>query len=190
MDSEDPPKKIAPSTILAARRPDLMASMVEETRARAKCGRKTKRSPELIDEIVLLLRAGITLEVACDACGVTSDTVYNWRKSDTELDTLIVDAMTVGMEAWEATMLSIQSGGIHSTGDRQRDRDLVKLMMWIMAKRNPLYRDKVEVSVDTTRYTIVTSPDVLSLMSNPPEVMDGEFVEVGEIEDHRESDGE
>lgn len=186
MDPENLPKKSAASTIMAKRRPDLMAAMVEETRARAKCGRKTKRSPELIDEIVLLLRAGITLEVACDACDVRSDTVYQWRRSDAELDKLIVDAMTTGMEAWEATMLSIQSGGIHSTGDRQRDRDLVKLMMWIMAKRNPLYRDKVEVSVDATKYTFVSSDRVSRMLSAPPEIEDGEFVEVVEIEDQRE----
>lgn len=189
MDTENPPKKIAPSTVMAERRPDLMASMVQETRTRAKCGRKTKRSPEIIDEILLLLRAGITLEVACDSCDVRSDTVYQWRKSDPELNSLIVEAMSTGMEAWEATMISIQSNGIHSTGDRQRDRDLVKLMMWIMAKRNPLYREKVEVSVDTTAYTIVSPDRVSRMLSAPPEIKDGEFVDVIEVEDHSE-DGE
>lgn len=184
MDTDEPTD--APLPTMAERKPDLMARMVEETRQKAKCGRKTKRSPELIDEIVLLLRAGITLEVACDSCGVRSDTVYNWRKADPELDKTIVEAMSVGMEAWEATMLSVQSGGTHSTGDRQRDRDLVKLMMWIMGKRNPLYREKVEAVIDTTRYTFVSSDRVSRMLSAPPEIIDGEFVEVEALEDGRD----
>lgn len=71
--------------------------------------------------------------------------------------------------------------------DRKNAADGIK---WQAAKLNRVdFGEKVEVSVDTTAYTIVSSDRVSRMLSAPPEIVDGESVEVEALEDGRDDDG-
>ncbi|KQN09986.1 hypothetical protein ASE85_03380 [Sphingobium sp. Leaf26] len=162
--------------VLAANGRDLMAKIAEEVRTMRKMGRPTKFTPEIAEDLLLYLRSGLAFEDACREIGVSDQTVRDWCKVREEFAVEFEAARELGMESLESRMINIQSGGSLSTGDRARDRDLVKLLIWIMSKRNNRYADRLDITSGGKPFQIVHLPD--------DDILDADFVEVAAIEDN------
>lgn len=167
-----------PQAIIAEKTDGLMSQIAADVR-KSKVGRKTKRSPELVNDLLIYLRAGLSLEDAGRHVGVCNETIHNWKRDDPELHSQIEQARDDGMETLEATIINIMSGGSLSTGDVKRDAELVKQLRWIMSKRNTRYADKVDITSGGKSLTIVNSIHDAALFSP----IEAEFVEVNAIED-------
>ncbi|MBT2244551.1 hypothetical protein JQK15_13485 [Sphingobium sp. BHU LFT2] len=174
--TDDAPKHT--QTQIAERTSGLMAQIADDVR-KSKVGRKTKRTPELINDLLLYLRAGLSLEDAGRQVGVCNETIHNWKRADPDLSADIEQARDDGMETLEAAIINIMSGGSLSTGSVNRDKALVHELRWIMSKRNARYRDKVEVNQTVTTYTIQANPKSLAMFDQP--LIEGDFIDVDAV---------
>jgi len=73
---------------------------------------------------------------------------YAWAQSlqvrDPDSATLVDRARERGQEAWVDAQYDVMSGGILSTGETQRDRELVNVIRWTAGKRaSRRYGDKI-----------------------------------------------
>lgn len=170
--------------LMAANGRDLMAKIADEVRTMRKMGRPTKFTPEIAEDLLLYLRSGLAFEDACREIGVSDQTVRDWCKVREDFAVEFEAARELGMESLESRMINIQSGGSLSTGDRARDRDLVKLLIWIMSKRNVRYADRVDITSGGKSLTIMSSLSDQALFAP----IEADFVEVAAIEDNSDEE--
>ncbi|EIZ78245.1 hypothetical protein WSK_3127 [Novosphingobium sp. Rr 2-17] len=87
--------------------------------------------------------------------------------------------MSVAYQEYAHTMREMQfdiATGAMSLGSHHDNKVAVDAIKWQAAKLNRVdYGEQLNVSVDSTAYTIVTTDSVMSMLSAPPLALDDEF---------------
>lgn len=141
--------------------------------ANLKPGSSSKRTPEMIREIIERLRWGETLlSVTMDERMPSHSTLHDWMDRDEELDAAIQRAREIGAHMVFDAKTDVAMGGALSTGDRQRDELVIKVLDQAATKRNrTVFGDKV-----TFDGAIGIAPVVLPTVALPS-IPDAEFIE-------------
>ncbi|MHA0319038.1 terminase small subunit-like protein [Sphingomonas melonis] len=139
-----------------------------------KVGSATKRTPEMIAEILERLRDGETLlSVTCDKHIAGHSTVYDWMEADPELADAIEKARAVGAQVLFDARIDVALDGAFGTGDRLRDELVQRVLADTAAKRNRnAFQDKVTIDGQ-----IGIAPVVLPTVALPS-IPDAEFSDV------------
>jgi hypothetical protein len=87
--------------------------------------------------------------------------MVKWMEIHPDIEVLIEKAKARGTHALVDAMVDIISGGVLSTGDGQRDSELVKLIKWILGKRNSYYTDNIKVTHEQEHRVFVLPDNVL-----------------------------
>lgn len=99
--------------------------------------KKIKKEDEFLEQ----LRKIPIVQVACEKTGISRNSVYRWRKEDSEFAKQMDDALAEG----EALVNDMSESQLLSM---IRDKNWPAISFWLR-HRNPKFRDKVEV---TTKY--------------------------------------
>lgn len=104
-----------------------------------KRGPKTSHLPEIIGpDVVARLIDGESLQQICSDPAMPSiRTVNRWISSDNDFADAIRNARQIGSEALMDAAVNIASGGVHSTGNIERDKLLCSVLKWVVSKRDP-----------------------------------------------------
>lgn len=115
--------------------------------------RPTKRTDQVIEQILAAITAGDPLRKACDAAGVGASTFMGWVASDEDLAERYARAKRLQAELLAAELVEIadtepgttDSGGT-DTGKVQHLKLRVDTRKWILAKLLPkVYGDKLAI---------------------------------------------
>jgi hypothetical protein len=139
-----------------------------------KVGSSTKRSPEMIAEILERLRDGETLlSISCDSHIACHSAIYEWIDADPEFAAQIERAREIGAQVLYDARIDIAMDGAFATGDRLRDELLQRVLADTAAKRNPAaFGDKATVEMQ-----IGIAPVILPTIALPA-IRDAEFTEI------------
>lgn len=96
-----------------------------------KTGRPTKRTPELIDHLLLWLADGKTLRAWCREQVIHQSTVYDWIEADEDLSRRVVRAKERGALAIEDEMMEIAD----TPSTHEDDVQHRKVQLWAREKR-------------------------------------------------------
>lgn len=125
--------------IMAAQAPALIRELCSDTRTRGRPIGSANYDPvQYQTEIVTRLCAGESLQMICvDDTMPSLRTVHRWLASDDDFADAVEGARAIGVNALLDACLSVAGGGTHSTGSVERDKLLVGVIRWIVAKRDP-----------------------------------------------------
>lgn len=142
--------------------------------ANLKPGSSSKRTPAMIREIIERLRWGETLlSITMDDRMPCHSTLHDWMAQDEELDAAIQRAREIGAHIVFDAKTDVAMGGALSTGDRQRDELVVKVLDQAAMKRNrTAFGDRVSVDAQ-----IGIAPVILPTIALPA-IPDAEFTEI------------
>lgn len=146
--------------------------------AALKVGSATIRTPEKIAAIIERLCSGETLlSITMDPMMPGHSTLYDWIDADPELDAAVQRAREIGAHIMFDAKTDVAMGGALSTGDRQRDELLIKVLDQAATKRNrAAFQDRV--AVDATHSI---APVVLPAIALPA-IDEGRFTEVDDTQ--------
>ena len=96
--------------------------------------KKTKVHKDFLDQ----LRKIPIVQVSCEKVGVSRNSVYRWRKEDPQFAKQMDEALAEG----EAMVNDMSEGQLLSL---IREKNFPAISFWLR-KRNPRFRDKVEVT--------------------------------------------
>lgn len=96
--------------------------------------KKTKVHKDFLDQ----LRKIPIVQVSCEKVGVSRNSVYRWRKEDPDFAKQMDEALAEG----EAMVNDMSEGQLLSL---IREKNFPAISFWLR-KRNPRFRDKVEVT--------------------------------------------
>lgn len=121
-----------------------------------KVGSETIRTDDLIETIIERMLAGESLlSVTTDPDMPSHSTVMNWCRHDADLRAVIAWARAEGVQLLYDARQDIVSGGYFSTGDKDRDFELARVIKDTAAVRNRgVFGDKVEVTSNTINYVV------------------------------------
>lgn len=144
--------------IMAAQAPALIRELCADTRARGRPLGSVNHDPaEYQTEIVTRLCAGESLQMICvDDTMPSLRTVNRWLASDDDFADAVEGARAIGVNALMDACLSVAGGGTHSTGSVERDKLLVGVIRWIVAKRDP---DNSPHALKAAQFFVAVSPD-------------------------------
>jgi hypothetical protein len=97
---------------------------------------KTKRTKQKARRVLDILREGGTIKEACDAVHMSRSTLHEWRTDDPEFAAEVEAAIEDGTDVL---------AGI--ARDRAKEKSDL-LLMFILKKRDPSYRDNHQVQVE------------------------------------------
>jgi hypothetical protein len=138
----DPNAPANPTQVVVLESNNVQARLREITRAP---GRPKLRVDEFADEMIERLCCGESLLSICQDAHMPS---YAWAQSlqarDPSFAEIVDRARERGQEAWVDAQYDVMSGGILSTGETQRDRELVNVIRWTAGKRaSRRYGDRI-----------------------------------------------
>lgn len=105
--------------------------------AKAKGGRPTKRTPELLRKIGNRLGQGEPLTSICADLKLCDDTVRNWMEKDEAVSRAIARAREEGGQAIAFRARQTARGDGDSTGDVQRDKLIIDTDLKLLSKWDP-----------------------------------------------------
>lgn len=142
----------------------------------------TKLTPEILEEVIERLWTGETLSAICMDDHIPAyKNLCKFMENHPDVEAMIEKAKVRGTHALVDAMVDIVSEGYLSTGDKMRDAELVKVVKWIIGKRNhAYYGDQIKVTHESEQMVFVL----------PDQIIQGQLVEqdapVGEDEDGSE----
>src|SRR5665213_648302 len=108
------------------------------------------------DAFLTELRKVPIVQVACEKVGVSRNSVYRWRNEDAkfleEMEAALAEGEALVNDMTESQLLSLI-----------REKDWAAISFWLR-KRNPKFRDKVEVTATVERVDRPLSPEDEELM--------------------------
>jgi len=108
------------------------------------------------DAFLTELRKVPIVQVACEKVGVSRNSVYRWRNEDAkfleEMEAALAEGEALVNDMTESQLLSLI-----------REKDWAAISFWLR-KRNPKFRDKVEVTATVERVDKPLSPEDEELM--------------------------
>lgn len=127
-----------------------------------KMGRPSDWNPALIPAIRILCEKGATDAELAVACGVTPQTINNWKKSKPEFFDTLKDAKAEADQRVERSLYERAIGYSHPSEKvfqyegkviraatvEQYPPDTTAMIFWLKNRRPDLWRDKTEVSVN------------------------------------------
>jgi hypothetical protein len=141
-----------------------------------KPGSVSIRTPEMIEELLERLRLGETLlSICCDPHMPCHSTIHLWMQRDPDLDSAVQSAREVGTHLLYDARIDVALGGALSTGDRQRDELVLKVLDQTAAKRNrAAFGDRISVDATHSIATVVLPTIAL------PHIPDADYDDVGD----------
>ncbi len=121
-----------------------------------KMGSETIRTDDMINTIIARMLAGESLlSVTTDPDMPSHSTIMMWCRNDPDLRAAIAWARAEGVQLLYDARQDIVSGGYFSTGDKERDFELARVIKDTAAVRNRgVFGDKVEVTSNTINYVV------------------------------------
>lgn len=134
----------------------------------------TKLTPEVLEEVIERLWTGETLSGICMDDHIPAyKNLMKWMDLHPDVEAMIEKAKMRGTHALVDAAVDIMNGGVLSTGDKIRDAELVKLIKWILGKRNSYYSENIKITHETEQRVFVLPEDVLQ----------------GQLIEHRDDEG-
>ena len=123
-----------PTQVIVLQANDLMTKLREHARSP---GRPKLNVADFADEMIERLECGESLLSICGDAHMPS---YAWCKKLARTNAAFLDrveqATQSGQDALVDLQYNIASGGVFSTGDTMRDRELINVIRWIAGKRS------------------------------------------------------
>lgn len=95
------------------------------------------------DEFLAQLKKVPIVQVACEKCGISRNSVYRWKNEDEEfrkeMETALAEGEDLVNDMGESQLLSLM-----------REKNWNAIAFWLR-KRNPKFRDKLEVTANFER---------------------------------------
>jgi hypothetical protein len=138
----------------------------------------TKLTPEVLEEVIERLWTGETLSAICMDDHIPAyKNLCKFMETHPDVEVMIEKAKVRGTHALVDAMVDIINGGPLSTGDKIRDAELVKIIKWMIGKRNhAYYGDQIKVTHESEQMVFVL----------PDQIIQGQLVEQDEtIEDDK-----
>jgi hypothetical protein len=121
-----------------------------------------KLTPEVLEEVIERLWTGETLSGICMDDHIPAyKNLCKFMELHPDVEAMIEKAKMRGTHALVDAMVDIANGGPLSTGDKIRDAELVKLVKWILGKRNSYYTDNVKITHETEQHVFVLPQNIL-----------------------------
>lgn len=121
-----------------------------------------KLTPEVLEEVIERLWTGETLSGICQDDHIPAyKNLMKWMEVHPDVEALIEKAKMKGTHALVDAMVDIMNGGPLSTGDKIRDAELVKLIKWVLGKRNTYYSENIKITHETEQRVFVLPEDVI-----------------------------
>lgn len=121
-----------------------------------------KLTPEVLEEVIERLWTGESLSAICQDDHVPAyKNLMKWLELHPDVEAMIDKAKMRGTHALVDVMMDIMNSGPMSTGDNSRDAELVKLIKWILGKRNSYYTENVKVTHEGEQRVFVLPSDIL-----------------------------
>ena len=100
-------------------------------------GKPTKRTPELVEEILRRVSEGETMTSICRDKGIGVQTWRDWVLDDEALSVRYARARDLGYDAVAERLMETVRGGNDSSGDVARDRLIADTDRWLLSKWDP-----------------------------------------------------
>lgn len=128
-----------------------------------KPGSSSKRTPQVIDELLTRLNNGETItSITLDEHMPAPQTLWNWCDADEKLDNAIKRAQSMGQRTLADLRLNIAAGGEFSTGDARRDEILIKAINSNIAQRNRAeFGERIAVDQTVSVAPVMLAPIVI-----------------------------
>lgn len=121
-----------------------------------------KLTPEVLEEVIERLWTGESLSAICQDDHVPGyKNLMKWMEVHPDVEAMIEKAKQRGTHALVDAMMDIMNGGPLSTGDGSRDAELVKLIKWILGKRNSYYTENVKVTHESEQKVFVLPEGII-----------------------------
>lgn len=115
---------------------------------RARPGQPTKRTPEVVEEILDRIACGEALHAICQDEHLPGYSTFNrWCREDAELLTEVDIAYEFHARTMDDMADSILAGGPGSTGEFRRDEARVGHLRYRLGKLNRRFREKQQIDV-------------------------------------------
>lgn len=121
-----------------------------------------KLTPEVLEEIIERLWTGETLSGICmDSHIPAYKNLMKWMELHPDVEAMIEKAKMKGTHALVDAMVDIANGGYLSTGDATRDAELIKLIKWVLGKRNTYYSENIKITHETEQRVFVLPEGII-----------------------------
>lgn len=122
-----------------------------------------KLTPEVLEEVIERLWTGETLSGICMDDHVPAyKNLMKWMEVHPDVEALIEKAKAKGTHALVDAMVDIMNGGYLSTGDKVRDAELIKVIKWMLGKRNSQYSENIKITHETEHKVFVLPEEVIT----------------------------
>ena len=125
---------------------------------------------------------GESLSAICQSDHIPAyKNLMKWMELHPDVEAMIEKAKMRGTHALVDASMDIMNGGPLSTGDKVRDAELIKLIKWILGKRNSYYTENVKVTHEGEQRVFVLPEGILPgelLDDQSNDTLDGDATDV------------